>query len=166
MRRDFHSPCLGHALGLGLWGTMRGWWGQKNKFRNFNQSWCLSYLHEWHNFLWSPPPLGPRGGTKRSNVIKSQLLSQFQRLLNQTMCVFSQMKDIKHIRRDFHLIAWVMPQGWDLWVLWGFGGQTIFFLKFNQRWCASYLHEWHMQQHIFWSPAPWGLGERPRVKYH
>ena len=26
---------------------------------------------------------------------------------------FYQMKDTKHIRRDFHSVAWVMPQGWD-----------------------------------------------------
>ena len=24
------------------------------------------------------------------------------------------MKDTKHIRRDFHSVAWVMRQGWDL----------------------------------------------------
>ena len=23
------------------------------------------------------------------------------------------MKDTKHIRGDFHYVAWVMPQGWD-----------------------------------------------------
>ena len=56
------------------------------------------------------------GGAKRSNIIKFQLLSQFQRFLNQTLCVFSQLKDIKHIRRDFYLAAWVMPQGLDLGV--------------------------------------------------
>ena len=27
------------------------------------------------------------------------------------------MKDIKHIRRDFHSVAWVMPQGWDFGAL-------------------------------------------------
>ena len=26
------------------------------------------------------------------------------------------MKDTKHIRRDFHSVAWVMPQGWDFGV--------------------------------------------------
>ena len=36
------------------------------------------------------------------------------------------MKDIKHIRRDFHLAAWVMPQGWDLGVPWGVLGGQIF----------------------------------------
>ena len=38
------------------------------------------------------------------------------------------MKDIKHIRQDFHLIIWIMSQGWDLGVMcvcvcvWGGGG--------------------------------------------
>ena len=32
------------------------------------------------------------------------------------------MKDIEHIRRDFHLAAWVIRQGWDLGVPWGGGG--------------------------------------------
>ena len=46
------------------------------------------------------------------------------------------MKDIKHIRWDFHSAAWVMARGWDLGVPWGggggggggLGGQKIFFL--------------------------------------
>ena len=29
------------------------------------------------------------------------------------MCVVSQMKNTKYIKRDFHSVAWVMPQGWD-----------------------------------------------------
>ena len=60
------------------------------------------------------PPLGPWGGAKRSNIINFQLLSQFQIFLNQTLCVFSQMKDLKHIRRAIHSVALVMPQGWGL----------------------------------------------------
>ena len=112
--------------------------------------------------FWFPASLGPLGGVKRSNIIKSQLLSQFQRFLNQTLYIFSQMKDIKHIRQDFHLTAWLMPQGWDLGVLWGVG-VSIFFLKFNQSWCVSYLHEWHMQQHIILGPPPpWALGRGQR----
>ena len=83
----------------------------------------------------SPPPL-VLGGGGGSNIIKSHLLSHFQRFLNQTLCVFSQMKDIKHIKRDFHSTAWVMPQGW-------LGGTVgiIFFLKFDQSGCVGYLHE-------------------------
>ena len=39
------------------------------------------------NYFW-PHPLGPWGGVKRPYIIKFQL----QRFLNQTMCVFSQIK--------------------------------------------------------------------------
>ena len=48
-----------------------------------------------------------------SNIIKFRLQCQFQRFLNQTLCVFSQMKDTKHIRWDFHSVTWFMPQRWD-----------------------------------------------------
>ena len=68
------------------------------------------------------------GGAKRANI-RFQLLSQFQIFLNQTF--FSQMKDIKHIRQDFHSVSWVMPQGWDLrgykGVGGGGGGRIFFF---------------------------------------
>ena len=50
---------------------------------------------------------------QRSNIIKFRLPCQFQRFSYQTMCVFSQMKDTKHIRRYFYSVALVMPQGWD-----------------------------------------------------
>ena len=52
---------------------------------------------------------------------------QFQRFLYQTLCVFSQMKDTKHIRQDFHSVADVMPQRWDLGALGCPGGQKMFF---------------------------------------
>ena len=52
----------------------------------------------------------PWKGVKRSNIIQFQLQCQFQRF-------FNQIKAIKHIKRDFHLVARVMPQGWDLGVL-------------------------------------------------
>ena len=43
--------------------------------------------------------------------------------------VFSQIKDTKHIRRDFHSVTWVMPQGWDLGGAGGAQGSIIFFFK-------------------------------------
>ena len=48
-----------------------------------------------------------------------------------------------------------MPQGWDLGVPWFVGG-SIFFPKFNQIWCVSYLHEWHMRRRHFFGPGPKG----------
>ena len=74
-----------------------------------------------------------------SNIIKSQSQSQFQRFLNQILCVLAQMKDIKHIRWDFHSVAWVMPQGWNFGVTWGRG--QFFSPKFNPIWCVRYLQE-------------------------
>ena len=142
---------------------------KKKNSPKFNQIWCVSNLHQWHmqqhNFF-GPNPLGPWGGAKRSNIIKSQSQSQFQRFLNQTLCVFSQLKDMKHIGQDFHSVAWVMPQGWDLGVPWGLGGPKTFFLKFNQIWCVSYLHEWHMQRPNFLGPrllGPWGGAKGPNI---
>ena len=89
----------------------------------------MSYLHErhmqQHNILGLPPP-GALGRGQRSNIIKSQLPSQFQIFLNQTLCVFSQKKDIKHIRWDFHWVPWVMSKGLELG---GAGGQKFIFLN-------------------------------------
>ena len=42
------------------------------------------------------------------------------------------MNDIKHIGRDFHSTAWVMPEGWDFGVVWGLGGVNIFFSEIQQ----------------------------------
>ena len=110
---------------------------------------------------------GPGEGPKGQNIIKFQLQSQQQRFFNQTFCVFSHMKDIKHIRRDFHLVAWVMPQGSDFGVPWGVWGVKNYFLsKFNQIWCVSYLHEWHMHRHHFCGPCPlgaWGGAQRSNI---
>ena len=129
-------------------------------FWKFNQIWCVSCLQEWHmhrhHFL-GPRPLGPWGGAKRSNIIKSELQSQFQRFLNQTLCISSQMKDIYYISQDFHSAAWIMPRGGT----WGYrGGLGVKKKKknpkLNQRWCVSYSREWHMHRHNFWGPCPLG----------
>ena len=130
IRQDFHQVAWvtpqRSDFGV-LWGVE---WSQNFFFLKFKEIWCVSYLHQWHmqqhNFF-GPHPLGPWGGAKRSNIIKSQSQSQFPRFLTQTLCVFSQMNDIKHIRRDFHSVASVMPQGFDLGVPWGVGGPKFFF---------------------------------------
>ena len=70
------------------------------------------------------------------------------------------MKDIKHIRRDFHSAALVKPQGWYRG---GLGVSIFFSPKFNQSWCVSYLHEWHMQRHNFWGPRPLGQGPKGQL---
>ena len=114
------------------------------------------------HIFFGPAPWGPGEGPKGQisiNIIKFQLQCQFQRFLNQTLCVSSQMKDIKHIRREFHLVAWVMRQGWDLGVPWGVREAKKKFPKFNQIWCVSYSNEWHMHRHNFLGYRPLGPWE-------
>ena len=129
IRRDFHLVpwVMSQGSDYGVpWGVI---WSEFF-FPKFNQVCCVSNLHQWHmqrHFFLVPTPWGPREGLKRSNIIKSQSKSQFQRFLNQTLFVFSQLKDIKHIRRDFHSVALVMPQGRDLGYHGGMGVQKLFF---------------------------------------
>ena len=90
-----------------------------NHWTKSNQIWCVCRSHEWdvQQHFFCPAPWGLCEGPKGQiliNIIKSQLQSQFQRFLSQTLCVYSQMKDIKHISRDFHSATSVMPQGLDL----------------------------------------------------
>ena len=55
---------------------------------------------------------------------KGQISSNFgnhvnSKILHQALCAFLQIKDRKHIEHNFHSVAGVMPQGWDLGVLVG-----------------------------------------------
>ena len=72
-----------------------------NHWTKFNQIWFVSYSHEWgpqHKKNLAPPP----GTLGRGQKVKYHLISITKsRFLFQTLCVFSQMKDTKHIRRVF-----------------------------------------------------------------
>ena len=76
-----------------------------------------------------------------SSIIKIQLQSQFQDFSYQILCVFSQIIDIKHIKCNFHSGAWVIPQGWDLGVLWE--GQKL--KNGDLLWCPI-----NCKQHLIW----------------
>ena len=77
------------------------------------------------------------------------------------------MKDIKHIRWDFHSVAWVMSQASDLAGTVGGWRSNVFLPKFNQICRANYLHQWHRQRHnIFWSPPTGALGRGQKVKHN
>ena len=103
-------------------------------------------------------------GTFLSNIIKFQLQSQFQRLLNQPLCVYSQIYErYKTYQTGFSFSGLGHAPGVGLGGHrgglgggggGGGGGVKIVFTKFNQSWCVSYLHEWHMQRHNFLGPRP------------
>ena len=66
---------------------------------------------------FGPAPWGPGEGSKGQISFNFNYKVNFKDFLFQTLCVFSQMKDTKHIRRDLHSVAWVMSQGWDFGAL-------------------------------------------------
>ena len=90
-----------------------------NHWTKFNQIWCVSYSHEWGaqcQIFLAPPP----GALGKGQKVKYHLISitkSISKIFIPTLCVFSQMKDTKHIRRDFYSVPWVMPQGWDFGAL-------------------------------------------------
>ena len=53
-------------------------------------------------------------------------VGQFQIFLFQTVCVFSQKEDIKHIQQDFFLLPLSYPRG-GTWLRWGCPGSQLFF---------------------------------------
>ena len=81
------------------------------------------------NFLLGPAPWDPGEGSKGQISFNFNYKCQLQRYLYQTLCVFSQMKDTKHIRRDFLSVVWVMPQGSNFGALGVPRWSKIYFFK-------------------------------------
>ena len=106
------SVCLSHYL-------------LQNHWTKSKQIWCVSYSHEWgmqQHIVFGPAPGDLGRGQKDKYHSHSITYSHFQRFLNQTLYIFPQTKDIKHIRQDFHSVTWVMPLGVGLGGV-GVGGQ-------------------------------------------
>ena len=76
------------------------------------------------------------------------------------------MKDIKHIRRDFHSYDWVMPQGSDLGYRGGLGGPKNFSKIQPDLVCELLTSIAHATAQFFGSPPPGALGRDQKVKYH
>ena len=62
-------------------------------------------------YLFGHTPWGPVEGSKGKISFNFDYKVNFKDFLNQTLCVFSQMKDIKHIRWDFQSVTWGCPGG-------------------------------------------------------
>ena len=60
-----------------------------------------------------PTPWDPGEGSKGQISLYFNYKVNVKEFVYQSLRVFLQLKDTKHIRRDFHSVAWVMPQGWD-----------------------------------------------------
>ena len=77
-------------------------------------------MPQWCDF--GVPSGGGRGGVNLFFLSFSFRYHVNFNVLYQTMRVFSQIKDRKHIEQTFHSVAGIMPQGWDLGEL---GGQKL-----------------------------------------
>ena len=71
------------------------------------------------------------------------------------------MKDIKHIRRDFHSVAWVMPQG----SVGGWVVQIFFFETQPDLVCELLTSMALATAQFFGSLPPGALGRGQKVKY-
>ena len=71
-----------------------------------------------------------------------------------------------HIRRDFHLVPWDMPQGWDLGVRWGVGGSKNFFSQIQPDLMCGLLTSMTHATVQFFGPrllGPWGGAKRSNI---
>ena len=114
---------------------------------NSNQIWCVSYWHVCNN-TFLPWPLERSQTVKYLYILITKPISQI--CIPNFVCLRS-IKRYKNTRRDFYLVAMVMPQGWDL----GEPGINSVCLLLNhwtkskRIWCANYSHELGVHKHIF-----------------
>ena len=76
--------------------------------------------------VWVPAPMGPWGGARRSNIIKSQSQSQFQRFLTKLCVRLLTNERYKTYQTGFLLCRLGQAPGWDLRVPVGLGVNFIF----------------------------------------
>ena len=111
--------CLGHAPWSGLRGTGGAQGVNKFFFKHGHVAYQIDGDDEQNKMQVKFSSQGQTGDLGARSKGQISLTCQFQRFLLQTLCVFSQMKDTKHIRPVFYSVAWVMPWGWDLEALRG-----------------------------------------------
>ena len=97
-------------------------------------------LHMRRHHFFGPGPLGPWGGAKKSNIIISELQSQFSKIFKPNFVYLLTNERYITYQPGFLFGLLGHAQGRDFGLPWGVGGQ-ILFLKFNQIWYVSYSHE-------------------------
>ena len=114
----FSFCCQGHAPGVGLWGAG----GQKLLFfKNGHVAYQIEKADEQKRMQVKFSSWGQTGDPGVSQKVKyHKILTTLPilRVLYQTLCAFSQIKDRKHIEQNFHSVAGSCPRGgtWGCWV--------------------------------------------------
>ena len=101
---------LGLAPGvvLGALGVPRG---SKKLFKHCHVVYQIDGDDEQNRMQVKFSSKGQTGDLGARSKGQISLTCQFQSFLFQTVCVFSQIKDRKHIEQNFHSVAKVMPRG-------------------------------------------------------
>ena len=76
------------------------------------QIWRERYSHEWgvqQGNLFCPASWGPGERSKGHISFNFNYKVNLKDFLYKNLCVFSKIKDTKHIRRNFYSVTWVMP---------------------------------------------------------
>ena len=92
--------------------------------------------------IWVPAPWGHREGPKGQISLNLNYKVNFKDFKPNFVYLLTNERYITY-QMGFSFGRLGHAQGWDLGVPWwvGGGGQQLFFPKFNQIWCVSYLHE-------------------------
>ena len=139
-----------------------------NHWTKSNQIWCVSCSHEWcyHGTFFLPAPWGPGEGPKGQISLNFNYKVNFKDFLTK-LCVSFYIWKIQNIPDG--IFIWPpgsCPRGGTWGCHGGVGGVKKMFLKFNQIWCVSFLHEWHMHQRHFLGLhrlGPWGGAKRSNI---
>ena len=81
---------------------------------------CVTHMNGVCNVkLFCPASWGPGEWSKGQISLNFKYKVNFKDFIPNFVCVLTheRYKTTKHIRRDFHSVAWVMPQGWDFGAL-------------------------------------------------
>ena len=119
--------CLGHAPWSGLRGTGGAQGVNKFFFKHGHVAYQIDGDDEQNKMQVKFSSQGQTGDLGARSKGQISLTCQFQRFLYQTLCVFSQIKDRKHIEQNFYSVAKFKARWWDCRVLgesktfaWGF----------------------------------------------
>ena len=113
-----------------------------------------------------PGHLGPLGGTKRSNIIKSELQSQISKIFKPNFVYLLTNERYLTYQPGFLFGLQGHAKGWDLRVPWwgrGGGGFNKSFPEIQPDLvCVTHMNG-TCTGTIFWVPAPWGLGKGSKI---
>ena len=96
---------------MGLWGTEGAQGVKKNFFKHGHVAYQIDGDDKQNRVQVTFSSSGQTGDLGVRSKGQISLTCQFQRFLYQTLCVFSQIKDRKHIEQNFHSVVRVMPGG-------------------------------------------------------